>query len=257
MKKPVKVLLFSGGFDCLIQSHFIQPDLYVYVDMNSTYSEVEKRHLKKLPREIRKKLIVTPLINVGVYEDDSFYIPFRNLMLLTLGFQYGEIVYLGFNEADNAPDKDDKFIQLSEQLFRHLTNNPIYAPTTWTQKHKCEIHAPFKGETKSAMLENYLDCRTISDEKERKTEYRKRVKTAQNIRSCYHESSEKGCGLCNPCVNKAVALLTNGIFKKGLYDLEITENILKIRLKIHKKYRPESLIIQEYTDALEAYKSIR
>ena len=36
-----KVLLFSGGFDSMLQEWLIKPDILLYVDMRTSYSDRE------------------------------------------------------------------------------------------------------------------------------------------------------------------------------------------------------------------------
>lgn len=44
-----KILLFSGGFDSMLQEWLIRPDLLLYVDMKTSYAEREIEALKRLP----------------------------------------------------------------------------------------------------------------------------------------------------------------------------------------------------------------
>ena len=61
------------------------------------------------------------------------------------------------------------------------------------------------------------------------------VEWIQNIRTCYNGTSKKGCGICGPCLSKAVALLNNDIFIEGLFDEEITIKKLENRLEYAKE----------------------
>ena len=74
-----KVLLFSGGFDSQLQEWLIKPDVLLYVDMKTSYSERELESLRTLPKYYTDRLIVKEL-PLGEYERDNKYLPYRNLM---------------------------------------------------------------------------------------------------------------------------------------------------------------------------------
>lgn len=210
-----KVLLFSGGFDSMLQEYLIKPDVLLYVDMGTSYSERELEALMRLPLSYRNRLIIKR-IDLGEYERENKYLPYRNLILGTIAMQYGQHVYFGFNHTDDAPDKDDMFLNKTTSLFRHLNKNCI-GDMHW-ENTNFSFNAPFKKYSKTEMVKMCLD-KGMS------------VKLIQNIRSCYDSYSDKGCGVCYPCLNKAIALINNGIFEKGLFDEEITVEQLSERLK--------------------------
>ena len=80
----------------------------------------------------------------------------------------------------------------------------------------------------------------------------------QNIRTCYSSTSEKGCGLCLPCWNKAVALLNNGIFSKDLFDHEISDNLFNQSFDFYEKTWGKDKFTQpHYKEVVRAYKLLR
>lgn len=214
-----KVLLFSGGFDSTLQEFLIKPDVLLYVDMHTTYSEREKEHLRTLSEHYQKKLIIKDL-PLGEFERENMYLPYRNLMLGTIAMEYGQHVYFGFNLTDNAPDKDEVFLRRINSLFRHLNVNCVW-DMNWENK-KFGFYAPFKSMTKTQMV-----SRCLSEGME--------PSAIQHIRSCYSGTSVKGCGVCPVCRNKAIALLNNGIYDKDLFDKPITDSQLKKVLKDAKE----------------------
>lgn len=235
-----KVLLFSGGFDSILQEAFIEPDILLYVDMKSPYSKEEIKNLKKLPRHYLDKLHITEAYPLAKnYSDKTHYVPFRNLFLLTIAFQYGEDVYMGFNASDNAPDKDVEFVQQVNTLFGHMAKDE-YIPTSW-EENTPKVHIPFKQYTKTEMVKLYVE------------QFPDRIGFIQKIRSCYSGVSALGCGKCAPCVAKAVALINNNMYKKGLFDNEVNKNTIRKFIEINRTYRPDNPVNVDYENALSRF----
>lgn len=220
-----KVLLFSGGFDSCLQEWMVKPDILLYVDMKTSYSEREIEALKRLPKYYTDRLIIKEL-PLGEYERENKYLPYRNLILGTIAMQYGQHVYFGFNHMDDAPDKDQMFIDKTTSLFRHLNKNCIW-DMNWGNDH-FSFNAPFKKLTKTQMVRLCLDSKMP-------------IEWIQNIRSCYDDKSEIGCGVCAVCLNQAVALINNDIYKDSLFDEPITVE------KLLKKYEYAKNRPTEYT----------
>ena len=64
-----KVLLFSGGFDSMLQEWLIKPDILLYVDMRTSYSDREVEALLRLPDHYTHKMRVIHF-PLGEYERD-------------------------------------------------------------------------------------------------------------------------------------------------------------------------------------------
>lgn len=233
-----KVLLFSGGFDSTLQEWLIKPDVLLYVDMKTSYSEVEIEFLKTLPTYYTDRLIIKEC-PLGEYERENKYLPYRNLILGTLAMEYGQHVYFGFNEADNAPDKDDLFLKRITSLFKHLNVNCI-GDMGW-ENRKFSFNAPFKHLTKTELvakcLKKGMDPEVI-----------------RHIRSCYDGVSKIGCGVCRPCINRAVSLINNGIYSDDLFDAPVTPESIK---DLIKKTEESDHSKNYYADLKKAYKRIR
>jgi len=237
------VLLFSGGFDSLLQEYQIHPHVLLYVDMKTSYSERELDALRKLPKSYQDRLIIIEF-PLGAYERESKYLPYRNLILATLAMQYGQHVYFGFNASDDAPDKDDKFLKKTTSLFKHLNKNCI--PDMGWDNERFSFSAPFKEMTKSAMVRaNLQDGMT--------------PEFIQGIRTCYDSESEKGCGKCRPCLNKAVALINNSIFAPELFDTPITvESISTLYKEVKERIEDgDNLPINYVNEVKRARKLLR
>lgn len=236
--KEKKVLLFSGGFDSVLQEYLLKPDVLLYVDMKTSYSQREIEALDRLPYHYKKRLVIKEL-PLGEYERENKYLPYRNLILGTIGMQYGQHVYFGFNRTDDAPDKDNSFISRTMHLFEHLNKNCM-ADMNWPTEN-FSFSAPFKQYTKTEMVAMCLERGMRPD-------------FIQSIRSCYDGKSEKGCGVCPVCLNKAVALINNGIFDESVFDAPITLEVLEKRLAyVKENYYPKCLV----TDYNRAIKNLR
>ena len=53
-----KVLLFSGGLDSMLQEYLLKPDVLLYVDMKTSYSEREIEALHKLSKHYTDRLVI-------------------------------------------------------------------------------------------------------------------------------------------------------------------------------------------------------
>lgn len=235
-----KVLLFSGGFDSMLQEWLIQPDVLLYVDMKTSYSERELEALDRLPERYKKRLVIKEL-PLGEYERENKYLPYRNLILGTIAMEYGQHIYFGFNYMDDAPDKDRMFLDKVTSLFRHLNKNCI-CDMGWDNEH-FSFNAPFMGLTKTEMVSKALAAGMP-------------VELIQNIRSCYDGDSKIGCGVCYVCLHRAVALLNNGIYKEGLFDSPITVEKLQARID-YAQENPGSYKKKYIFDIQKAIKNLR
>jgi 7-cyano-7-deazaguanine synthase in queuosine biosynthesis len=236
-----KILLFSGGFDSMLQEFLLKPDILLYVDMKTSYSEREIEYLKTLPKNYTDRLIVKEL-PLGEYENEDKYLPYRNLILGTIAMEYGQHVYFGFDKADVAPDNDMIFLQKLNSIFRHL-NVHAMGDMGWGNFH-FSFNAPFKKYTKTDLVRK---CLSKGMDKG----------FIRNIRTCYDGISKKGCGLCTPCRRKAIALINNGISIKGLFDTEPTLEFFEKTLQDMEEEGDDKNVIGEYRQAIQILKKER
>ena len=234
-----KVLLFSGGFDSTLQEYLLKPDVLLYVDMKTSYSDRELEHLKTLSKHYQDRLIIKEL-PLGEYERDNKYLPYRNLILGTIAMQYGQHVYFGFNKDDSAPDKGKPFIEELHNLFKILNVNAI-GDMNWDNTH-FSFNAPFKRYTKTQMVREALKAGMSPD-------------AIRKIRSCYSGVSHIGCGDCPVCLDKAEALLNNGIYVEGVFDNDIFP-ALEARMCKLKANRDNYTTLQ-YNETYKAFKTLK
>jgi 7-cyano-7-deazaguanine synthase len=182
-----KVLLYSGGLDSVILRHLWKPDICLYVNLSTRYSEAE---MASLPDDVVR--VDLPLKQ---FELPNAIIPFRNLMLVAIAAQYGDTIALAATAGDRVLDKTPEFAALCTELFSYMA-----LPQWWMMDgRKIEIVLPVKRLTKGEMVRLYL----FSGGDEQKL---------IDSMSCYSpDAAGTPCWSCKPCFRKWVALVINGI----------------------------------------------
>ena len=198
-----KILLYSGGSDSWLISKIWNPDVKVYIDMETRYSKDE---LKKLDSDV--KIIKFPL---GKYEREDAIIPLRNLylpMVICNEFPEDDLdICLGATAGDRVLDKSYIFADSASALLTYL-----YSPQHWIPKgRRIHINIDFKKYTKTELLKMYL-------------EKGGNIQEAFNCSfSCYNPENGKECWQCKPCFRKFVSFALNGMrFKKEIVETVIS-----------------------------------
>ena len=235
------VLLFSGGLDSILLEWKVNPDHLLYVNMGTLYAQREIENLNRLPIRYRNKLIIKDL-PLGEFEHSDSCIPYRNLMLIALALQYAPKVYIGLTGQDGYSDCSGTFLNKVRSIFRYLNTDIEHTPFG---QSIFKIEAPFRGYTKTAMI---AECLKTGMPKE----------LIQNTRTCYSGCSKKGCGVCLPCWNKAVALLNNDLYDDSLFDQPISEKMFEDSLNYYeKKWGNRKVEYLHYQDVYNAYKKLQ
>jgi 7-cyano-7-deazaguanine synthase len=186
-----KVLLFSCGMDCLCVNQIFKPDILLHINYGGKYGEQERQSLQRLINigAIDKRKVVEYDIGdwLGKRERDDLIIPNRNIFFVTLAAELGETIWLASVKGDRSFDKDEEFYIRMENLLNH-----VWDTQHWTEKREFRICSPVKHLTKTQLIKKYLECGG-------KPEW---LLTSY---SCY-EGNTKPCGLCKPCLRKAIAL---------------------------------------------------
>jgi 7-cyano-7-deazaguanine synthase in queuosine biosynthesis len=198
-----KILLYSGGMDSWLIDKLWNPDLRLYVDMHTKYSESEIQKIKKQNSDV---LIVD--FPLGQWERDDAIIPLRNLYLLMVvcnitGDEDIELCY-GATAGDRSKDQSLEFQHKAEELLNYL-----YQPQSWIPNGKnIKIITEFRQYTKAQMLQMYLDKGGTLEE------------AFNGSLSCYHpDENLKECWNCKPCFRKFVAFAYCGYeFDKDIID---------------------------------------
>lgn len=190
-----KILLYSGGSDCELIRRIWKPDVLLYVDMKTPYSEAEKKKIKA------KRDDVTFIdFDLCQFEAKDSIIPLRNLYLLMIATnqlkdgEEGEVC-LGALRADTMPDKTTKFLKRTEKLLQS-----ILIPSTGIENGiKVKVNTSFKNKSKHELLEMCLkQGDELSD-------------LWKDSFSCYQPARGKECFACKACFKKFAAFYSLAI----------------------------------------------
>lgn len=188
-----KVLLYSGGTDSWLIRKLWNPDILLYVDMDTKYSDEE---LEKIDRLGRPDNLVVHKLPLGQFEDkDTAFIPMRNLYLLMVASHYGEELCLGATKEDagGSADKDLAFLNDTEKMLVRL-----WGKQSLFDGKPISIKREFAQYTKGQLLERYLkeggDIETFKRE----------------TFSCYTPQEGKECLACKACFRKFVECYDKG-----------------------------------------------
>ena len=197
-----KILLYSGGSDSWLINKLWKPDVRVYVDMKTRYSEQE---MKKLDKDV--KIIEFPL---GKYEREDAIIPLRNLylpMVICNEFPEDDLdICLGATAGDRVLDKSFVFADSASALLTYL-----YSPQHWIPNgRRIHINIDYKNFTKTQLLKMFIEQGGDINE-------------AFNYSfSCYNPVDGKECWHCKPCFRKFVSFALNGM----KFEKEVVETVI-------------------------------
>ena len=189
-----KVLLYSGGMDSWLISQIWKPDLKIYVDMHTRYSENEKKKIAENDKDVQ--VIDFPL---GQWEREDAIIPLRNLYLVMVacnitGSEDVDIC-LGATAGDRVLDKSEGFRERANDLLNYLYQSQHWIP----HGKKVNINIDFKRLTKTRLLSMYLEQGGDIE------------KAFERSFSCYNPINGKECWECKPCFRKFVSFAFNGM----------------------------------------------
>lgn len=187
-----KVLLYSGGMDSWLMSKLWKPDIKLYVDMKTRYSESE---LKRISKEPDVTVVEFPL---GQWERDDAIIPLRNLYLSMVACNVtgseDVTVLIGATAGDRVLDKSPEFVNKSTGILSYL-----YKPQHWIpQGRKVHICIDYKNYTKSDLLKEFIAQGGDIDE------------AFEQSFSCYNPTDGRECWQCKPCFRKFTAFASVG-----------------------------------------------
>lgn len=193
-----RVLLYSGGMDSWLIDKIWKPDVKLYVDMGTRYSQEE---IRRLPKDV-----VVERLDLSKWEREDKIIPLRNMYLIGIATNYGNEICLGATAGDRVLDKSPAFAELYEEML-----NFLYQKQHWTEKRQIRINLDFKRYTKTELLKMFI--RQGGD-----------IEEAFNSSfSCYFPKDGKECWGCKPCFRKFIAFAINGYpFSKEVVDMNIS-----------------------------------
>jgi 7-cyano-7-deazaguanine synthase in queuosine biosynthesis len=241
------VLLFSGGMDSIIHAELLNPDMILRISLGETYEKMERQQALKVVFEMaweKKFKEIRNVFNFTEMELDNLIIPNRNAYLILKASEYGDKIYLSAIEGDTNKDKDEPFFPLMQNLLNHL-----WEEHGWTETRKFEVLAPFQKMTKTELLAAFLARQRATGHTEKEA-----ILPILTSYSCF-TGDEKPCGICKPCMRKAVALVNNGfnIYEnEGYFVNDPLEGLEKLKDKFPGNYRG-----REGYDTLMAYAKMK
>lgn len=180
-----RVLLYSGGMDSWLINKIWKPDVKLYVDMNTKYSQEE---IKRLPSDV-----IIEKLDLSKWEREDKIIPLRNIYLIGIATNYGNEICLGATAGDRVLDKSPMFADIYEQLLNYL-----YQKQHWTENRKIRINFDFKRYTKTELIRIFIEHGGDINE------------AFSSSFSCYSPEGSKECWGCKPCFRKFIAFALNG-----------------------------------------------
>lgn len=189
-----KVLLYSGGMDSWLISKIWKPDMKVYINMHTRYSEEEIKKIKDNGEDVT--IIDFPL---GQWERPDAIIPLRNLYLVMAicnitGSEDVDIC-LGATAGDRVLDKSPEFALKANDLLNYL-----YQPQHWIPEgKKVNVNIDFKGFTKTELIGEFIKAGGDINE------------AFTRSFSCYDPIDGHECWACKPCFRKFTSFALNGM----------------------------------------------
>ena len=179
-----KVLLYSGGMDSWLIDKLWKPDVKLHIDIGT---ENNKEEIKRLPKDV-----IIKKIELSEFEDKekNFLLPLRNLFFVEMASYYGDEICLGATGSSTHFDKNQTFIEKSEDIINYLYSE--------SYNKKVKIVMPYRGKAKSEILKEYIEkggdiekawCETFS---------------------CYSPRGGEMCWECSSCKKKIQAFRDNG-----------------------------------------------
>jgi len=181
------VLLFSGGMDSYAARMLYEPEVLLYINAGTRYSEAEIARLPEGTHIVDMRV----LNDYGVQDD---IIPLRNLFFVALAAQYGERIIIGATAGDRVLDKSIEFATQTTALLSYL-----WQKQHWTEGKQIEVLMPMKSMSKTQIIEAVQDkCGDLG------------VAQLATSFSCYNPHNETECGICKPCRRKWIAFASLG-----------------------------------------------
>ena len=238
--KGKSVLLFSGGMDSVMFDLLLKPDVLLYAPTGANYETIETQKIKELADkgiiDGDKLIILDNTIDLSPFERDDLIVPNRNAYLVLLASHFGETIYLGSVYGDRSYDKDKTFYKLMENLLNHM-----WLEQHWTEQREFSVSSPYKDTTKTELIAEYIEAGGD-------------VQNILDSYSCYR-GEPQACGICKPCVRKAVSLYCNnvevpeGYFEQHPLSAEWIDAVLPQMMKGEYRGREDA----EFLTALNMY----
>jgi len=190
-------LMFSGGLDSTVayfwamrQGLDVQP---IWVDLGQPYAIKEEMAMERVG--ITPTVFRLPIMRAPGYvgEWGGWIVPGRNLLLATIGANFGDEVWLcallgEMHRAPYNPDKSPEFFDLTTGLLTF-----VYSMS----RDRTRVTTPFADKTKSDVVRLALEIGMTPE-------------LIKATSSCYSHD-DGNCGECGTCFKRWVALTNNGL----------------------------------------------
>lgn len=195
-KNHYGLLLFSGGMDSYMMWRLLGEPECLYVMLGHRYMRREIATIEKLQDYVgwdRLQVHYSSRITLDDMERDDAFIPNRNLFLLTTAvteFPHKNEVYLGALYGEASRDKSGRFMRSAGRLLRYMNRSHVH------------ISAPYRWYTKAGLVKHFL------------SNFPNDVDILKMTSACYGKVlpyGAVGCGECNACFRRWVAMSLNGI----------------------------------------------
>lgn len=186
----LKVLLYSGGMDSWLIDRLWRPDIRLYFPMSTRYGDQELDRISDTRDDVE---LDWKLYDLGELEREDSIIPLRNLYMVMMAANYGDVIQLGATYGDRVLDKSPEFATMTTNLLTFL-----YQAQHWTEARTIEVRVDFKDRTKVELVREFKDQGGDLEE------------AWNGSFSCYLPTNDEICWQCKPCVRKVIAFLLNG-----------------------------------------------
>lgn len=236
--EDVKVLCYSGGTDSWLINKIWGPQILLYVDMKTRYSQQE---LEKIDRIGRPNNLVIHELPLGQFEDkETAWIPMRNLYLLMTAAHYGNDICLGATKEDEGGSSDtcSDFLIGAEQML-----STLWAPQNLYEGKKIKV-TRFNVYTKNDLLKMYLNQGGDIDVFKNETF------------SCYTPTEDgRECLQCKACFRKFVVAYGNGAH----YTKEELNKVYRFAEEnvVHRSHHAKGRYFLEKEDAKEVLEVLK
>ena len=187
MAEGKKVLLYSGGMDSWLIDKLWKPDVKIYIDTEGSYSAEE---ISRLPDDVQ--IVKLP---IGIYEQESKFVPLRNLYFLMIASNYGNNLCLGATAGDwGSKDKTPEFFAKAEDIMNYCLSKQSKVAES---KH-IHIETKYLYMSKNELTRDYLELGGTVEE------------LYNGSFSCFTPVDNEPCFHCKPCFRKYVCLAYYG-----------------------------------------------
>ena len=219
------IVLYSPGIDSFLLRIYLEKIeklkniKYIYFDIKSKYSEVEKIYLEKQKKYYNLNLkIVDNFFNFKEIEEPSAYIEFRNLYLLMGATKFGNNIFFTSTLSDDVIDVDPNNLRKFIKILNFFTDKKIKIFFPLSNKYKCELLKFFIENNYisiNEVLEFTFSCYSPFDKE-------KQYIAFENLSNPRLFKSYE-CHSCRACLRKAIVLNWSNYFIKTNENYQIPD----------------------------------